>query len=88
MKRFVLICLLPAAAFTTLAGCSSKAKQTPYVATEVEENFKQRWIAKRVSDLQATKQAANADEARRIATEEFKQKFAATSIVQQAGDAK
>ncbi len=83
MKRLVLICLLPAAAIISVTGCSSKPKPTPFIATEVEENFKQRWIAKRMADLQATKQAADAREARRIATDEFKQKFAATTAAQQ-----
>ncbi|MDR1009552.1 MAG: hypothetical protein LBM04_00185 [Opitutaceae bacterium] len=87
MKRLVLICLLPAAALLSVTGCSSKPKPTPFIATEVEENFKQRWIAKRMADLQATKQAADANEARRVATGEFRQKFASTSVVQQQADA-
>lgn len=86
MKRLVLISLLPVAAIFSVAGCASKPKPTPLIATEVEENFKQRWIARRMAELQASKQAADARDARRIATEEFKQKFASTSIVQQAGD--
>jgi hypothetical protein len=48
----------------------------------MEEKFKQRWIAKRMSDLQAAGQAADAREARRIASEEFKQRFAYTTIAQ------
>ena len=83
MKRFALICLLPIFALLTFAGCSSKPKPTPYIATEVEENFKQRWIADRMAVLQSTKQVADAREARRIATEEFQQRFGATSITQQ-----
>lgn len=83
MKRLILISLLPVAALFSAAGCSSKPKPTPFIASEVEENFKQRWIAKRMADLQATKQADDAREARRIATDEFKQRFAATSAAQQ-----
>jgi len=85
MKRFVLICILPIAAFTTFAGCSIQPKKNPFIAIETEETFKQRWIAKRVSDLLAAKQAANADEARVIATGEFEKKFPATSVVRQPG---
>ena len=65
-----------------VAGCSSKSKQSHLMATQNEEILKQRWIARRMNDLMAGKQAADAREARRIATEEFKQKFAATTIAQ------
>ena len=87
MKRLVLICLLPVAAFLFVAGCSSKPKKSPLVATEVESNFRERWIAKRASDLVATKQVADAAEAQRIATGEFKQRFASTSVIQREKDA-
>lgn len=82
MKRFVLICLIPIAALLSVTGCSSKPKPNPRIATQVEENFKQRWIARRMADLQAANQVADAREARRVATDEWKQRYAATSVAQ------
>jgi len=74
------------AALATLgaaAGCSSKKpKPSPRIAAEVEESFRQRWIAKRMGELQATGKAADARQARRMATDEFKQRFAYASIAQ------
>ena len=85
MKRLFLICVLPVAALTIFSGCSIQPKKNPFIAIETEETFKQRWITKRASDLLAAKQAANADEARRVATEEFEKKFPAASVVRQPG---
>jgi hypothetical protein len=68
MKRTCLI--LPLLVVTLFAGCSSKNKP---IAGEVEESMKTRWVAKRMGELQAT--GTEAREARRIAVEEFKQKF-------------
>ncbi|MDF9833674.1 hypothetical protein M2103_001906 [Ereboglobus sp. PH5-5] len=82
MKRFLLLCLLPLFALLPFAGCSSKPKPSPLIATEVEQNFKDRWIIARAADLVALKQAADADEAKRIATEEFGKRFAATTVAQ------
>jgi hypothetical protein len=87
MKRLVITGLLTLAALATLAvapGCSSKSKSksSPRIASEVEESFRQRWIAKRMGELQASGKAADARQARRMATDEFKQRFAFTSIAQ------
>jgi len=85
MKRLVITGLLALAAFGTLAatsGCSSKPRPSPRVAAEVEEAFRQRWIAKRMGELQASGKAADARQSRRMATDEFKQRFAFTSIAQ------
>ena len=85
MKRLVITGILALAALTTLAvasGCSSKPRPSPRVASEVEESFRQRWIAKRTAELQATGKAADAQQARSMATEEFNRRFAFTSITQ------
>ena len=85
MKRLLTIGLLLFAAFTTLVaatGCSSKPRPSPRVAAEVEESFRQRWIAKRMAELQASGKAVDARQARRMATDEFKLRFAFTSIAQ------
>lgn len=85
MKRLFIIGIMTLAAFTMLAaasGCSSKPKPSPRVASEVEESFRQRWIAKRMGELQTSGQAADARQARRMATDEFKQRFPSLSIAQ------
>jgi hypothetical protein len=78
-KRLPLLLLL-ATVLLAGAACSSKNKSSGALASDMEEKFKQRWIAKRMGDLQAASQAADAREARRIATEEFRQRFAYTTI--------
>ncbi len=55
-------------------GCHHHAKENPAVATDAEETFKQRWIAKRMTDLQAGG-VSDAREARRLATDEFYKKY-------------
>ena len=87
MKRFLITGLMALAALATLAvapGCSSKPKpkQSPRIASEVEESFKQRWIAKRMGELQASGKATDARQARRMATDEFTLRFPALSIAQ------
>jgi len=78
LRIFCLLCV-----FGFSFGCSNKPKPDPRIATEVEESFKQRWIAKRISEL--TQAGVNdAREARRRATEEFKQKYVYTSAAQKA----
>lgn len=73
--------LLPSLlAVTILAttGClfhrkARKPKDSPAVATEVEKEFRQRWIAKRVSDLNA--QGVNGAAAEQQAEHEFREKY-------------
>ena len=81
MNRFSFLCLASVLALS--AACSSKPKQNPAMATEVEESFKQRWIAKRMTELS---QAGVTDprDARRQAAEEFKQRYEFTNAAQKA----
>lgn len=85
MNRFqllpllALICILP-----LMPGCVGKKKTDPAIASDVEEGFKSRWIARRMAELQASGQATDARQARQIATEEFKKKYEYTSAAQKA----
>ena len=73
MKRLCSLILL--SLFVAFGGCLSKSKQkTPEIAQDVEESFKQRWIAKRMSELQASG-VTEPREARRQATDEFRKKY-------------
>lgn len=57
------------------AGCFHRPKQrTPEIAADVEESFKQKWIAKRMGELQAAG-VTDGREARRQATEDFSKKY-------------
>lgn len=67
MKRTCL--LLPLLVVSLFCGCRSPAP----IAGQVEETMKTRWVAKRMGELQAT--GTEPREARRVAVEEFKQKF-------------
>ena len=83
MKRLSIIGLMALAALATLlvtSACSSKPKPSPHIASEVEESFKQRWVAKRAVELQAIGRAIDADQARHIANSEFKQHFPMLAI--------
>lgn len=82
MKRIVLALLVLTA---LVAGCSSskKAKPSPYVATEVEEEFRQRWIAKRMGEITA-ETGADARDARKQASQEFRQRFTHTTVAKKA----
>ena len=85
MKRLFIIGCMALATLATLAvapGCSSKPRPSPRIAEGVEESFRQRWIAKRMGELQASGKATDARQARRMATEEFKLRFPALSIAQ------
>ena len=84
MNRFSFLCALSVAAlFAVASGCSSKPKPNPALATEVEEAFKQRWIAKRINEL-AQAGVTDPREARRQATEEFRQRYEFTNAAQKA----
>lgn len=75
-KRLLLSFLAATIALST--GClfskkSRKPKESSAIATEVEIEFKQRWMAKRVADL--TAQGLSATAAQQQATQEFDEKF-------------
>lgn len=78
MNRFSFLCL---ASILALTACSSKPKPNPAMATEVEEAFKARWIAKRMNELTQSG-VTDAREARRQAAEEFKQRYEFTNAAQ------
>jgi hypothetical protein len=63
----------------SLGGCFNITKPKP-IAGEVEESFKNRWIAKRMGELQASGKATDPREARAIAVEEFRKKYEYTEI--------
>lgn len=77
MRIPVLFVLL--AALTLNGGCFNITKPKPIAGT-VEESFKNRWIAKRMGELQANGKAADAREARAMAVEEFKKKYEYTAV--------
>lgn len=51
-----------------------KPKDNPEIATEVEQTFRQRWIAKRMGELQAAG-VTDPRQARQQAADEFKAKY-------------
>ncbi|QYM78629.1 hypothetical protein K0B96_15195 [Horticoccus luteus] len=81
MKRF----LLPLLAVTTVfsAGCfhfrkkDRKPKENPAIATQVEEEFKQRWIEKRGAEL--VSKGVRPDLAREQALNEFRVRYGYTN---------
>lgn len=62
-----------------LSGCFNIV-QPKSIAGKVEEDFKTRWIAKRMGELQASGKASDAREARAIAVEDFKKAYAYTKV--------
>lgn len=92
MRRFFLISLAISAAALCGGGCShipfigkkhpkvdNPDKVNSRVASQTEQEFLTRWVAKRSSELVAqglSPEAANAQ-----ATQEFREKFAATTVV-------
>ena len=80
MKRCLLFVL--ALSSLCLAGClgskkDKKPKPSSAIASEVEENFKQRWIEKRGADLMT--RGVSPDIARAQAIEEFKLNYGYTN---------
>lgn len=80
MKRVCFYFLFPLLVLAA-GACRSKPKPNPAITSEVEEEFKQRWIAKRMGELQAGG-TTDPREARRIAVEEFQKKYPYTSAAQ------
>jgi 1,2-phenylacetyl-CoA epoxidase catalytic subunit len=81
MNRPSFLCLVAVLALSS--ACSHKPKPNPAIATEMEEAFKQRWIAKRINELTQSG-VTDPREARRQATEEFKQRYEFTHAAQKA----
>ncbi|MBK9990301.1 MAG: hypothetical protein IPP19_06105 [Verrucomicrobia bacterium] len=75
--RYSAILVLLAA--LSLGGCINFTTPKP-IAGEVEESFKTRWIAKRMSELQATGATADPREARAMALDEFRKKYEYTGV--------
>ena len=72
-------------ALALVPGClSAKKSATPRdsgsIPTEVEENFRQRWVARRAAELVATGKAAEA--ARTEAEAEFRERYEFTKAGQ------
>ncbi len=74
MKYFCLLIVLVAPFFVTSCS-SSKKKEANAIAGQIEEGFKQRWIANRMKELQLSGEVPDARDARRKATEEFRTKY-------------
>jgi hypothetical protein len=74
MKRLLpFLLLLPVA---LAAGCSHKTKkpkENPALASEVEDNFKQRWVEKRANELMGL--GLRPDLARQQALEEYRVRY-------------
>ncbi len=73
---------LPTLAFITLglfgslsAGCSGPDKSSRVLASELEEEFKERWVSQRVGELIASGAASDGLQARRMALQEFSERF-------------
>ena len=89
-KRFLPLATL--SAIVLLTGCSHlpfigkrfknspppKPKESPYIATDAQKEFQQRWMTKRVNDLLSQGLAPEA--ARAQAEAEFNRIFSATEV--------
>jgi hypothetical protein len=78
MRISVLFVLLAALCF---GGCFNFTTPKP-IASEVEDSFKTRWVARRMSELQANGTATDPRDARKIAVDEFKKKYEYTAAAQ------
>jgi len=75
MRIPALIALLAVLSFS---GCINFVTPKP-IAAKVEDGFKTRWVAKRMTELQTNGTATDPREARKIAVDEFKKKYEYTS---------
>jgi hypothetical protein len=78
MKRTPTALLLAFFSLLLLApGCSSQAKPkpNPAIAAETENEFRLRWIARRMGELQSGPDAVEPRKAREMATKEFAERF-------------
>jgi len=64
-----------------VGGCFNVRTPKP-IAGEVEESFRNRWVAKRMTELQTSGTTPDAREARGIAMEEFKKQYPFTAVAQ------
>lgn len=87
MNRLPLSLPLALAALVLAPGCVGplKPKPAPNIAEETESSFKHRWVAQRMTQLQASGEAPDARKAREIATREFAEKYEFTSAARPSG---
>jgi len=76
MRISTLTVLLAALFFS---GCFNFTKPKP-ISGEVEESFKTRWVARRMTELQTSGTAPDPRDARKLAIDEFKKKYEYTSV--------
>ena len=67
-------CLVMLSLVVLSGGCFGRNKPSPTISADIEESFKQRWIAKRMSELQAGGMN-DPRQARIQATEEFRGRY-------------
>ncbi len=81
MIRFLLLLFIaiPLGFFTPGCFSSKKQKPNPNIAEDVEEAFRQRWIARRMGELSASGQVTDGRMAREQATREFAEKYPYTT---------
>jgi hypothetical protein len=78
MKRTpsaLLLALLPLLLAAPACSSTQKPKPNPAIAAETENEFRLRWIARRMGELQAGPEAVEPRKAREMATREFAEKF-------------
>jgi hypothetical protein len=87
MKRFsavatllCVLCLSSGCHFFHKKKADAEPKDSKMIATQVELEFRQRWVDKRTGEL--TAQGMNADLAHTQALAEFRQKYSATSAAE------
>jgi hypothetical protein len=78
MRISVLSVLLAALFFS---GCFNFTTPEP-ISGKVEDSFKTRWVARRMTELQANGTAPDPRDARKIAVDEFKKKYEYTRAAQ------
>jgi len=81
MNRLLLLLLFTSPMLLATNGCfgPKKPKPNPAIAAETEANFRQRWIAKRIAELQASPEAPDGRKAREMAVREFAEKYEFTA---------
>lgn len=78
-RRFIftaLACVVTLTSGCTLFRKSSKPKESSAISSEIEENFRRRWVDNRIAELVAQGMAAEA--ARPQAEREFRERFGFT----------